>query len=174
MSWCWKGYRSRAILCLAVGLGVCDPNRVLAQGLSVTIGHGRAAAGKQTSFYFPNNTAVVPGGSGNYSYVWTGVNGDYHGPYAYWNNSSTGEDFVPEAWQVSGDCTFTNESYTVTVTDQTTGATATSNKAVYSAVNETPAKGLPPGTTEVPPIPGSSPGIPAGYPALDPPPSACS
>jgi hypothetical protein len=92
--------------------------------LTVTIGEGSFVTDDVTKFTFAPNTAVVSGGSGSYTFIWSRTV-----DLGNWSGGA-GQTFSPSV-EFGGDCDTAEAIYTVTVTDSVTGAMAVSNSATY-------------------------------------------
>jgi hypothetical protein len=110
----------------------------LAQGLTVTIGTPPIERSGARIFTFPTNSAVVSGGSGSYTFVWSPMSTDG----GTWSGGA-GQTFAPQVHVTGVDCTVADAAYTATVTDTVTGAKATSNSAEYTYVFMIPGEDCP-------------------------------
>ncbi|MGB8840039.1 MAG: hypothetical protein WCC64_03110 [Aliidongia sp.] len=113
------------LVCAIATFIVTTPS--LAQGLTVTIGTPVLQRSGARIFTFPANSAVASGGSGSYSFVWSPT-GEFEGTWS----GGAGQTFAPQVHVTGVDCTVASASYTATVTDTVTGATATSNSVEYN------------------------------------------
>ncbi len=100
-----------------------------AYALTVSIGGDSSATGHVLQWIFPANSVVVTGGSGNYKYSLATTNDHIF----RWSTRGTAQSFSPVAntSQIQT-CELSQATYTVTVTDVSTGQKATSNAATYT------------------------------------------
>lgn len=113
--------------------GTSSPATVtVAMTLAASITGGTiSASGPSPNHTFGANTVTVTGGSGSYSYLWSETDDGV----ATWTTGGTGPSFSPGVSGVPGGGETARASYTCTVTDTVTHATAASNVAVYRWTN---------------------------------------
>jgi hypothetical protein len=115
----------RAGLIAGLGIFMMTASAAAQAALAVSIGEGSSVIGQTETHSFPTNTAVVSGGSGSYTYMWSpSITGLGH-----WSSGS-GQTFAPFV-TIYTNCEDSTAQYTVTVTDQATGQKAVSNVATY-------------------------------------------